>query len=97
MAAALRKLELVDRKDHITLTVAKLIIGLAKQGERDPKKLCDRAVKILRKYPASVGGSPSRISSIDRMPEVHRRFHARPVTGQCLQQRTAAGRHRVRL
>jgi hypothetical protein len=49
MAAALRKLELVDRKDHITLTVAKLIIGLAKQGERDPKKLCDRAVKILRK------------------------------------------------
>ena len=49
MAAALRKLELVDRKDHITLTVAKLIIGLAKQGERDPKKLCGRAVKILRK------------------------------------------------
>ena len=49
MAAALRKLELVDRKDHITLIIAKLIIGLAKQGERDPKKLCDRAVKILRK------------------------------------------------
>jgi hypothetical protein len=47
--AALPKLGLIDRKDPITLTVARLIIGLAKQGERDPQKLCDRAVKMLRK------------------------------------------------
>jgi hypothetical protein len=33
----------------MTLTVAKLIIGLAQDGERDPQKLCDRAVRILRK------------------------------------------------
>jgi hypothetical protein len=97
MAAALRKLELVDRKDHITLTVAKLIIGLAKQGERDPKKLCDRAVKTLRKYPASVGGSPSRISSIDRMPQGASTLSCEARYRQCSQQRTASGRHRVRL
>ena len=47
--AALLKLGLVDRKDHLTLTVAKLIIGLARDGERNPTTLCDRAVKILRK------------------------------------------------
>jgi hypothetical protein len=47
--ATLRKLGLVDRTDPMGVTVAKLIIGLAKDGERDPEKLCDRAVKILRK------------------------------------------------
>jgi hypothetical protein len=45
--AALSKLRLVDRKDPITMTVAKLIIQLAKDGERDPKKLCDEALRIL--------------------------------------------------
>jgi hypothetical protein len=47
--AALCKLGLVDRNDHLALTVAKLIIGLAQGGERDPDKLSDRAAKILRK------------------------------------------------
>ena len=47
--AALSKLELVDRKDPMTMTVAKLIIELAKNGERDPKKLCDDALKPLGK------------------------------------------------
>ena len=47
--AALSKLELVDRKDPMTMTVAKLIIELAKNGERDPKKLCDDALKLLGK------------------------------------------------
>jgi hypothetical protein len=47
--AALTKLGLVDRKDPMTTTVAKLIIQLAKEGERDPKKLCDQALKILHK------------------------------------------------
>jgi hypothetical protein len=45
--AALSKLRLVDRKDPITMTVAKLIIQLAKDGERDPKKLCDETLRIL--------------------------------------------------
>ena len=34
--AALSKVGLVDRKDPMTMTVAKLIIELAKNGERDP-------------------------------------------------------------
>ena len=47
--AALRQLGLVDRSDPITMTVAKRIIELAKTGERDPKRLCERAVEALRK------------------------------------------------
>jgi hypothetical protein len=47
--ATLSKLRLVDRKDPITMTVAKLIIQLAKDGERDPKKLCDETLTILGK------------------------------------------------
>ena len=47
--ATLSKLRLVDRKDPITMTVAKLIIQLAKHGERDPKKLCDETLTILGK------------------------------------------------
>jgi hypothetical protein len=31
------------------MTVAKLVIQLAKDGERDPQKLCDGALAILRK------------------------------------------------
>ena len=47
--AALKKLRLLDRNDPMTMTVAKLIIQLAKNGERDPEKLCDGALAILRK------------------------------------------------
>lgn len=47
--AALSKLRLIDRKDPLTTTIAKLIIQLAQDGERDPKKLCDEALKILGK------------------------------------------------
>jgi hypothetical protein len=47
--AALSKLGLVDRKDPMTMTVAKLIIELAKNGQRDPKKLCNDALKLLGK------------------------------------------------
>jgi hypothetical protein len=45
----LGKLGLVDRKDPMAVTVAKLIIELAKSGERDPNKLCEGALKILGK------------------------------------------------
>ena len=43
---ALRELELNDREDPVTLTVARRIIELAKQGERDPVGLRDRALVI---------------------------------------------------
>ena len=44
---ALIKLALVNRDDPATLTVAKLIIHLAKEGERDPAQLRDHAVEIF--------------------------------------------------
>jgi hypothetical protein len=49
--AALTKIGLTDRKDPLTTTVAKAIIQVAKNGERDPQKLCERALKILGKSP----------------------------------------------
>src|SRR6516162_9789415 len=47
--AALAKLGLVDRSDPTTLTLAKLIIELAKAGELEPERLCDLALKRLSK------------------------------------------------
>jgi hypothetical protein len=47
--AALAKLGLVDRSDPTTLTLAKLIIELAKAGEREPERLCDSALRCLSK------------------------------------------------
>jgi hypothetical protein len=41
---ALGELQLKDRSDPATLLVAKCIIELAKQGERDPIRLRDCAV-----------------------------------------------------
>lgn len=51
--AVLSKLRLVDRKDPATMKVARLIIRLAQDGERDPKELCDQALKILRNLSAT--------------------------------------------
>ncbi len=48
---ALRELGLVDREDPATTIVAKRIIELAKQGERDPARLCEGAVKRARLEP----------------------------------------------
>jgi len=45
---ALRVLKLTDREDRLTMTVAKLIIEFAKEGERDPNRLRDLVVKTLR-------------------------------------------------
>ena len=42
---ALRELGLVDRKDPATLAVAKRIMVLAQQGERDPIRLREGAVE----------------------------------------------------
>jgi hypothetical protein len=47
--AALSKLGLVDRTDPATMAVAKLIIEFAKQGEREPERLCALAVQQLSK------------------------------------------------
>jgi hypothetical protein len=46
--SALTKLDLKDRSDPATSLVAKLIIQLAKDGERDPNRLADRATGIMR-------------------------------------------------
>ena len=47
--AALSKLGLVNRNDPMTMAVARVIMQLAKNGERDPARLCDDAVKTLGK------------------------------------------------
>jgi hypothetical protein len=43
----LRALNLTDRNDPISIRVAKIIIGLAKDGERDPARLRDLALKFF--------------------------------------------------
>ena len=45
---ALKQLGLVDRKDPIVLVVARTTLELAKEGERDPKRLSDKVVEVLR-------------------------------------------------
>jgi hypothetical protein len=45
--ATLHDLKLVDREDPLTLLVAKHIIKLAKQGERDPVRLRRRTIQEL--------------------------------------------------
>ena len=45
---ALLELQLTDREDPVTLTVARRIIELAKQGERDADRLRDRALESFR-------------------------------------------------
>ena len=51
--AALSQLGLVNRNDPMTTAVAKLVIQLAKEGERDPERLCEGAVKALGKQTCS--------------------------------------------
>jgi len=45
--AALELLRLKDRDDPITELVAKKIIEVARAGERDPPRICARALKEL--------------------------------------------------
>jgi hypothetical protein len=45
--AALRLLQLTDRTDPVTEIVAKKIIEVARNGERDPPHICARALKEL--------------------------------------------------
>jgi hypothetical protein len=46
---AVSKLELSDRRDPLAVVLAKFIIELAKEGERDPDALCEGALNLLRK------------------------------------------------
>jgi hypothetical protein len=41
-------LGIAERRDDVNEIVAKRIIELAKQGERNPDLLCERALKSLR-------------------------------------------------
>ena len=41
-------LGVADRLDHVNEVVANTIMELAKQGERNPDLLCERALKGLR-------------------------------------------------
>jgi hypothetical protein len=45
---ALRVLQLTNRDDPITETIAQKIIQIAQTGERDPKMLCAKAIEYLR-------------------------------------------------
>jgi hypothetical protein len=47
--AGLSKLGVVDRTDPRATEVAKLIIEFAKQGERDPERLCTLALQQISK------------------------------------------------
>jgi len=46
--SAITELGLKDRNDPATTQVAKLIIQLAKDGHREPKRLAERATGIVR-------------------------------------------------
>jgi len=47
---ALHQLRLTDRNDPAATIVAKRIIELARQGERDPIRLLDQAIQSLRYF-----------------------------------------------
>ena len=51
---ALRRLRLADRADPATEVVARKIIELAQQGERDPIQLSERAIQALTSVRARV-------------------------------------------
>lgn len=51
---ALHRLRLTDRTDPATALVARKIIALAKQGVRDPDKLCEGVLNAL-----AADGAPS--------------------------------------
>ena len=53
---ALRALSLVNRTDLATEMVAKKIIELAKQGERDPIRLRKRVIEALSGQPPNAAG-----------------------------------------
>jgi aryl-alcohol dehydrogenase-like predicted oxidoreductase len=45
---ALKKLQVTDRKSAMAFLVAKAVIQIAADGERDPQRLSDRVIRVLR-------------------------------------------------
>ena len=45
----LKALNLSDREDQLTMIVARRSVELAKEGERDPRKLRERTLATIRK------------------------------------------------
>ena len=56
----LRTLRLVDRADPATEIIAKKIIELAQQGERDPVRLRERAIQFLSQEASRSAAVPGR-------------------------------------
>jgi hypothetical protein len=46
--AALQQLKVPDRKAPMALLVAKTVIQIASEGERDPERLCERVIRLYR-------------------------------------------------
>ena len=61
---ALAKLELVGREDPATRLVAKRIMYLAMDGERDPARLRDGAIRHLLPVEVSRSGPPTSSSPL---------------------------------
>ena len=74
---ALRALSLVNRSDLATEMVAKRIIELAKQGERDPVRLRERAMEAVSSLTAERG---SRVRDHDM--KYRRPYEPRIVGGK---------------
>jgi hypothetical protein len=69
MSACIEQARTGDRSNPMTATVAKLIIELAKNGERDPKKLCDEdALACERERVGAMNPVPPPSSSLASLP-----------------------------
>jgi len=86
--AALGKLGLVDRTDPKAAEVAKLIIEFAKQGERDPERLCALKSGVSRGHDGGIrkkgGGRNNRKRSMRNLWCVHCVFRMEPSTSDSL-------------
>jgi hypothetical protein len=47
----LKRLKLTDRTSAMAFLVAKTVIEIAKGGERDPKRLSERVIRVLQSRP----------------------------------------------
>ena len=46
--AALERLKVADREAPMALLVAKTTLQIAREGERDPERLCERVIQLYR-------------------------------------------------
>ena len=64
----LRVLGLTNREDPLTVAVAKLIIQLAKDDERDPGRLRDGVLEALGRAATELGTASTNVSSLASWP-----------------------------